>query len=40
MTWGSADQSDEKAEVLLNLLDAEPDAQAYDVSVPSLPATR
>ena len=40
VTWGSAAQSDEKAEVLLNLLDARPDAQAYDVSVPSLPATR
>jgi cell division protein FtsQ len=40
VTWGSADQSDEKAEVLLNLLDVRPDAQAYDVSVPSLPATR
>lgn len=40
VTWGSADQSDQKAEVLLTLLDAEPDAQAYDVSVPSLPATR
>ncbi len=40
VTWGSADQSDEKAEVLLNLLEARPGAQAYDVSVPSLPATR
>ena len=40
VTWGSADQSDEKAAVLLNLLEARPDAQAYDVSVPSLPATR
>lgn len=40
VTWGSADQSDQKAEVLLRLLDAEPDAQAYDVSVPSLPTTR
>ena len=40
VTWGSAAQSDEKAEVLLNLLDARPDAQSYDVSVPSLPATR
>jgi len=40
VTWGSSDQSDEKAEVLLNLLDARPDAQSYDVSVPGLPATR
>ena len=40
VTWGSADQSDEKAEVLLRLLDAKPDAQAYDVSVPSLPTTK
>jgi cell division protein FtsQ len=39
VTWGSADQSDQKAEVLLRLLDKFPDAQAYDVSVPSLPAT-
>ena len=31
---------DEKAEVLLNLLDARPEAQTYDVSVPSLPATK
>jgi cell division protein FtsQ len=38
--WGSAEQSDDKAEVLLNLLDARPDAQTYDVSVPSLPATQ
>ena len=38
VTWGSADQSDEKAAVLLDLLDVRPDAQAYDVSVPSLPA--
>ncbi|WP_312855896.1 cell division protein FtsQ/DivIB [Nocardioides stalactiti] len=38
--WGSAEQSDDKAEVLLNLLDARPEAQVYDVSVPSLPATR
>ena len=40
VTWGSADQSDEKAEVLLNLLEARPEAQAYDVSVPSLPTVR
>lgn len=40
VTWGSAEQSEEKAEVLLNLLDARPQAQAYDVSVPSLPTTR
>lgn len=38
--WGSADQSDEKARVLLALLDQRPDAQTYDVSVPGLPATR
>ncbi len=35
--WGSADQSEEKAEVLLLLL--EKDAQVYDVSVPGLPTT-
>ncbi len=40
VTWGSADQSDEKARVLLNLLDVRPGAQTYDVSVPGLPATR
>lgn len=40
VTWGSAAQSDDKAEVLLNLLDARPGAQSYDVSVPGLPATR
>ncbi|KAA1417916.1 FtsQ-type POTRA domain-containing protein [Nocardioides humilatus] len=38
--WGSADLSDEKARVLLDLLDAKPDATVYDVSVPSMPATR
>ncbi|MDZ5620643.1 cell division protein FtsQ/DivIB [Nocardioides bizhenqiangii] len=38
--WGSAAQSDEKAVVLLNLLDARPEAQTYDVSVPSLPAAK
>lgn len=36
--WGSADQSDEKAEVLLALLDQ--DARIYDVSVPGMPTTR
>lgn len=40
VTWGSAEQSDDKAEVLLDLLDARPGAQSYDVSVPGLPATR
>jgi cell division protein FtsQ len=40
VTWGSAEQSDDKAEVLLNLLEARPQAQVYDVSVPSLPTTR
>ncbi len=40
VVWGSAEQSDEKAEVLLKLLDARPQAQSYDVSVPSLPTTR
>ncbi len=39
VTWGSSDQSEEKARVLLNLLHARPAAQAYDVSVPGLPAT-
>jgi cell division protein FtsQ len=38
--WGSSDQSEEKARVLLNLLHARPDAQSYDVSVPGLPATK
>ena len=37
--WGSADESDAKAEVLVQLL-ATVDAQVYDVSVPSRPATR
>lgn len=40
VTWGSAEQSDAKAEVLLNLLDVEPDADTYDVSVPGMPAAR
>ncbi|GAA3812384.1 cell division protein FtsQ/DivIB [Nocardioides panacisoli] len=35
--WGSADQSDEKAQVLLALLDRK--AQVYDVSVPGMPTT-
>ena len=38
--WGSADLSDEKARVLLELLKAKPDVQTYDVSVPSLPVTK
>lgn len=37
--WGSADLSEEKARVLLDLLDARPDAGTYNVSVPSLPTT-
>lgn len=36
--WGSADQSDDKADVLLALLDRK--AQVYDVSVPGMPTTR
>jgi cell division protein FtsQ len=36
--WGSADQSDEKAEVLLTLLKQK--AQEYDVSVPGMPTVR
>lgn len=36
--WGSAEQSEEKAEVLLTLL--QHDAQIYDVSVPGMPTTR
>ncbi|MEQ6903687.1 FtsQ-type POTRA domain-containing protein [Nocardioides sp. YIM 152588] len=36
--WGSAEQADQKAEVLLALLDVE--AQVYDVSVPGMPTTR
>jgi cell division protein FtsQ len=35
--WGSADQSEEKAQVLLALLDRK--AQVYDVSVPGMPTT-
>lgn len=40
VTWGSAEGSEQKAAVLLRLLEAEPDARVYDVSVPSLPSTR
>lgn len=36
--WGSADQADDKAAVLLELLDRK--AQVYDVSVPGAPTTR
>lgn len=36
--WGSADQAEDKAAVLLELLDR--DAQTYDVSVPGAPTTR
>ncbi len=36
--WGSAEQADDKAAVLLELLDV--DAQVYDVSVPGAPTTR
>jgi len=39
VTWGSSEESDQKAAVLLSLLEAEPDATSYDVSVPGLPAT-
>ena len=35
--WGSADQADDKAAVLLSLLNRE--AQVYDVSVPGAPTT-
>lgn len=43
--WGSADQSDDKADVLLALLKAEkagnaPKARVFDVSVPGRPTTR
>ena len=37
--WGSAEESDTKAEVLAILL-ATVQAQTYDVSVPSKPTTR
>lgn len=40
VTWGSSEESDQKADVLLRLLDARPQAQSYDVSVPGLPATK
>ncbi|TCJ23659.1 cell division protein FtsQ/DivIB [Nocardioides jejuensis] len=40
VVWGSADQSDAKSRVLTSLLKAEPDARAYDVSVPGQPTTR
>lgn len=36
--WGSAEQADDKAAVLLELLNRE--AQVYDVSVPGAPTTR
>jgi cell division protein FtsQ len=39
VVWGSADQSDTKAEVVETLL-ATVQAQVYDVSVPSKPTTR
>ncbi len=39
VVWGSADESDTKAEVLETLL-ATVQAQVYDVSVPSKPTTR
>jgi cell division protein FtsQ len=38
VVWGSSDESKQKAEVLLALLDQP--AQVYDVSVPSQPTTR
>ena len=40
VTWGRADQSDLKAEVLTGLLSDVKDAHAYDVSVPEQPTTR
>lgn len=39
VTWGSAEDSEEKARVLEALLKQQP-AQEYDVSVPGLPTTR
>lgn len=39
VTWGSADDSEEKARVLEALLQQKP-AQQYDVSVPGLPTTK
>ena len=38
VVWGSADESEEKAQVLAALLDARP-ARTYDVSVPGQPTT-
>jgi cell division protein FtsQ len=38
--WGSADDSDLKADVLADLLAARPDVAAYDVSVPGQPTTK
>jgi cell division protein FtsQ len=40
VTWGSAEQSADKGEVLASLLRARPDASTYDVSVPGQPTTR
>jgi len=37
--WGSASDSDVKAEVLAALMKAKPDVKAYDVSVPGQPVT-
>ena len=37
--WGSASDSDTKAEVLAALMRAKPDVKAYDVSVPGQPVT-
>jgi cell division protein FtsQ len=37
--WGSAERSDDKADVLEALLKASPKAQKYDVSVPGQPTT-
>lgn len=37
--WGSAEESAQKARVLQDLLEAEPDAPVYDVSVPGSPTT-
>ena len=39
VVWGSAEESETKAEVLATLL-ATVQAQVYDVSVPSKPTTR
>jgi cell division protein FtsQ len=40
VVWGSAEDSDLKAEVVARLLAARPDAQTYDVSVPGNPTTK